>query len=145
MRVAPVSGDLLVKLALGAAVIGAAVWAAKRAAAAVPTLPSLQDIMNAADNAAAYVTPWNPDNLANSTVNAGVSAATGREETLGGWLHDLTQPDPMASPAPAPAPQEIYWPTGWSTGGGLWNNPSAYTAPGVTGSGGAAFGIYPRP
>lgn len=32
----------------------------------------------------------------------------------------------------------------WSTGGGRWNNPSAYTTPGVTGPGGAAFGIYPR-
>lgn len=37
-------------------------------------------------------------------------------------------------------PQRI---TTWSTQGGQWNNPSAYTAP--SGQGGAAFGIYPRP
>lgn len=141
MRVAPVSGDLLVKLALGAGLVAGLVWAARRAAAAVPELPSLQDIMDAASNTAAHLAPWNPDNPAAVAVNAGVSAATGRDETLGGWLYDLTHADPMtSSPPPAAA-----WPTGWSTGGGRWNNPSAYTAPGVTGSGGAAFGIYPRP
>lgn len=36
-------------------------------------------------------------------------------------------------------------PAPWLTGNGAWNNPSAYTAPGTTGSGGAAFGIYPKP
>lgn len=34
------------------------------------------------------VTPWDSQNIVNRGVNGVVSGLTGREETLGGWLHD---------------------------------------------------------
>jgi hypothetical protein len=57
------------------------------------------------------------------------------------WTRAATGIDAFAIDGPsttytAPEPD-------WSTQGGQWNNPSAYTAP--SGQGGAAFGIYPRP
>ena len=40
------------------------------------------------------VNPASENNVVNTTVNSGVSAVTGRDETLGGWLYDLTHADP---------------------------------------------------
>lgn len=45
------------------------------------------------------INPLNPNNAPASAVNAVVSQVTGRDETLGGWIYDLTHSDPMA-PAP---------------------------------------------
>lgn len=46
------------------------------------------------------VNPLNRDNVFTSAANAVVTATTGRDETLGGWLYDLTHPDPMATANP---------------------------------------------
>ncbi len=50
------------------------------------------------------INPANPDNVVNQGVSAVVSAATGRDETLGGWLYDLTHADPLKLPATRTAP-----------------------------------------
>lgn len=38
------------------------------------------------------VNPVDPNNMANRAVTNVVSAVTGRDETLGGWLYDFTHP-----------------------------------------------------
>lgn len=91
MKVAPISGDLVVKLALGAAVIGVLYYATTRLQAA---LPSVQQVKDALD-------PTSDKNLAYTGVNALGNAvastdpdAAGRNAdgswTLGGWLYDVT-------------------------------------------------------
>lgn len=56
MRVAPVSADLLIKLALVAAVVGGAVYLARRARAALgDVLPGLPDVGAWVDSAGAFV------------------------------------------------------------------------------------------
>jgi hypothetical protein len=92
------------------------------------SLPAVGDKLRELGQA---VNPFNPDNVVATGVNTVVSAATGRDETLGGWLYDVTHADPFSAGSNT------------STAGGTQNNPSAYTAP--SGQGGAAFGIYPRP
>jgi hypothetical protein len=93
MQVSAVSGDMVVKLALFAAAGLALYVLAKKASAALPSLPS-------ADQIAAGLDPLNPDNI----VNQGVSAVGGSlvtdpagpgknadgSWTLGGWLYDVT-------------------------------------------------------
>lgn len=105
MKVAPVSGDLLVKLGLGLAVAGAAWYAIGKLRDSLPKLPDFTKIPAALWNsttaavatALPYVNPADARNVANATANAGVSAATGRDETVGGLLWSWTNPDPMAS------------------------------------------------
>lgn len=52
----------------------------------------------------ASVNPIDPNNLANKSVNATVSAATGRDETLGGWFYDLLHSNPVDLPAKPATP-----------------------------------------
>jgi len=119
-----------VKLALGAAVIGAVVYAARRAAAAVPDLSGIPSALwNGASAAAWAVNPLNPNNVAAATVNAGVSSAVGYEETLGGALYDLFNPDPVNSwKAPTYDGRSASQWDVTPVGGGRFNNPSAYVA-----------------
>lgn len=137
--VSPVSGDLLVKLLLAAGVISAGVYFARRVLGGLPSLPSLPSLSDVLDK----VNPASPNNVVYSGISEGLSDAPGiaREETVGGLLNE------MFDPAVAAVREMIEggMPATWSTGGGQWNNPSAYSSPGVTGDGGAAFGIYPRP
>lgn len=42
--------------------------------------------------AANLVNPASSENVVNRAITSGVSAATGREETLGGWLADIFGP-----------------------------------------------------
>lgn len=90
MKVGPISGDLVVKLALTAAVVGALYYAATRLQA---SLPSAQQVKDALD-------PTSDKNLAYTGVNALGNAvvdtaptANGRNAdgswTLGGWAYDL--------------------------------------------------------
>ena len=58
MKISPVSGDLVVKLALAAAIVGAAVWAARRAAAAVPDFSDVADAARAGNFTAAAVSQY---------------------------------------------------------------------------------------
>jgi hypothetical protein len=98
MRIAPVSADLLIKLGLAALVIGAIVYATRQVKAAGQGIAST--VSAAADAVAVGLNPSNPENVVNSQVTAVVTAATGRDETLGGWLYDFTHPDPLRTPAP---------------------------------------------
>lgn len=91
-----ISGDLVLKVAVGVAAIGALVWAARRVSDAAGKLGT--GWWNTATDAAWSFSPTNPNNAFAAGVNAGVSAATGRDETLGGWLYDLTHRDPMKDP-----------------------------------------------
>lgn len=79
-----------------------------QAAAAVAVLGLLWYASRKVGQGAAVVAdainPASSNNIVNRGVTAAVSAATGREETLGGWFYDLTHADPMATPPPAPAP-----------------------------------------
>lgn len=86
MKIAPVSAGLLVELALGAAVLLAVLYAYKKAKLALPA--GLE-----------YINPASQNNVANRATNAAVSAMTGREETLGGWLYSVTHADPVANPS----------------------------------------------
>ena len=86
MRIAPVSPGLLLELAVGAVAVLGLVYAYKKAKSAIPA--TLE-----------YINPTSPNNIANQATNGVVSAVTGRDETLGGWIYDLTHADPMAGPA----------------------------------------------
>lgn len=131
MKIAPVSGDLIVKgaLLLGAAAL--AVWAVRKAAGATREVAG--QAWDAAKDGAWAVTPWNNENIIYQTVNNGLFPDG--SDTLGTWLYGVLHPDPKPAPYVPDSPA-------WNTQG-KWNNPSAYTAP--EGQGGAAFGIYPRP
>lgn len=144
MKIAPVSGDLLVKGALMIGGVLLAVWAVRRiSGAATDAAGAAWDATSQAVRDGAWaVTPWNNNNVIYQGVN-GVLFPDG-SDTLGTRAYQLA--DDLAQ----------WWnettaPTGWHTGEGRWNNPSAYTVerggvtPGYSGSGGAAFGIYPRP
>lgn len=115
MKIAPVSGDLLVKLALGAAVLGGLWWAARRASDAAGQLwPDVGNLLDRAGSALNTVNPASDQNLVNRGVNAAVTAATGRDENLGGWLYELTHPGTMAAVNQAihgspPPSHEDYW------------------------------------
>lgn len=45
--------------------------------------------------------PSSSENIVNRGVSAVVATVTGRDETLGGWLYDITHADPMAAGPPA--------------------------------------------
>lgn len=105
MKVAPVSADLLIKLALTASVIGVGVMLVRRAAAALPSMPDLPSFETVVQS----FNPASDQNLAYSGVNALGNAVVdasgpGRNAdgswTLGGWIYDVTHDDPMAMPAP---------------------------------------------
>lgn len=91
MKVAPVSADLLIKLALLAIGVGAAVWAVRKVTGAAGEAAG--KMWDTATDAAYSVAPWNNNNVIAATVNSGVTAAVGREETLGGWLHSVISDD----------------------------------------------------
>lgn len=92
-----------------------------------------QDGYNGATNAIEKFTWTNPLGVAYQTSLWAIKAAPTAAQEIAEWWDE---------PPPAPT---------FSTGQGRWNNPSAYTVesggvtPGYSGSGGAAFGIYPRP
>jgi hypothetical protein len=98
-KIAPVSGDLLVKLAVAAAAIGGA-WLLLRSAQG--------QVASALDSAAEWganlartsLNPLSDQNLAYQGASAAVSAATGRDETVGGWVYSVTHPDPV-TPQPS--------------------------------------------
>jgi hypothetical protein len=127
MKVAPVSADLLVKIALGALVAGALLYAVRRASAGAGDLAA--KAWDTATGAAWAVAPWNQDNVIYGTANNAISAATGRDETLGGWLYSVTHPDPVATATGANNTNTAD-PTGNGTGDGsyldLFNQANSY-------------------
>lgn len=120
MRVTPVSGDLLVKLALVVIGVGVAVYAVRR-------------VQGAVNDAAAAV--WAPVDAAAQWVReqtAYVGQAVDNVSTwVGNEIHFERQPEYEFMGPPNPYES--------SYGG----NYTSVTPP-ITGSGGAAFGIYPR-
>lgn len=136
MKIAPVSADLLIKLALLAGGVLVAAYVVRKAStAASDAAGAAWDATSQAVRDGAWaVTPWNNDNV----IYQGVNGALFHDgsDSLGTWLYGLLNPEPSPPMYVPDSPQ-------WNTQGGQWNNPSAYTAP--SGQGGAAFGIYPRP
>ena len=143
MRVAPVSGDLLVKLAITLGGVALAVWAVGRArTAAGDALSSMwnrvagaaEGAYNWAGNAAQRINPASPENLVYSGLNA--NQWPDGSNTWGSWLYDEIhfENHPEYEFMGPPNPYES-------------GNSGNYTSvmPPVTGSGGAAFGMYPRP
>lgn len=86
MKVAPVSADLLVKIGLAVAVLGAGYYVFKRVSGAVHGTDAIN--------------PTSDKNIVYQAANSIVKALTGQDETLGGWLYSVTHADPMAGPAP---------------------------------------------
>lgn len=97
MQASPVSGDMRVKLAIGAGVLLVAYLVIKKIGSG---LSAATDVAaNVADAVGTAVNPANPDNLANRGVNALGNAVVssdgpGRNAdgswTLGGSVYDLT-------------------------------------------------------
>lgn len=94
MKTTAVSGDMMVKLALGVAVLGIGYFAfikVKKTAGA------------AAAAAVDAVNPASSNNLVNRGVTAVGSAISGDSGwTLGGWIYDITHDDPMKATSPTP-------------------------------------------
>lgn len=96
MKVAPVSADLLIKLALLAAGVGVAVYAVQRMRDAVPDLGGAVDAAAewGANLARTTLNPASDQNLAYSAANGLTSAATGGADTsFGGWVRSATSND----------------------------------------------------
>lgn len=91
MKLAPVSGDLVVKLALGGAALLALVYAAKRVRDSLPSI-SVPDWST--------FDPTSDQNALYQATNGVISAGVGYDETLGGWLYDITHRDPTKDPLP---------------------------------------------
>ncbi len=105
MKLAPVSTDLLIKLALVAGGIALAVYWVRRSTNAVSDAvgSAAAAISDTVDSVIVGVNPANPSNWVNQAVTAGGGAlvsATGPGRnadgswTVGGWLYDITHPDP---------------------------------------------------
>lgn len=143
MKIAPVSADLLIKLALLASGVLVAAYVVRKAStvaadAAGAAWGGITDAAGVAyqtaTDAAWSVAPWNQGNVFYEGVNNAIWPDG--SESLGTWLYNLTHSDPLQPSSYGNALNA------WGTSG-RWNNPSAYTAP--SDQGGAAFGIYPRP
>lgn len=85
MKITAVSGDLVVKVAVGAAVLGLAAYLVVKAKRAI------------SDTAAAvvpYIDPTDANNVAYHTVNAVGGTLTGQKDfSLGSWIYDVTHPN----------------------------------------------------
>ncbi len=135
MKVAPVSADLLIKLALfgGGALL--VVWAVRRATGAAGEVwggvsDAAAVAYQTATDAAWAVTPWNNQNVIAQGVNNTIWPD--QSESLGTWLYGLLNPEPR--PENTGSNSAFYVPTGWDVtpqgpNGPRYNNPSAYIAP----------------
>lgn len=106
MKVAPLSADLLLKIALVAGGIVLAVYLVRRSGAAVTGAVGavVHELGEVADSVIVGVNPANPSNWVNQAVTSAGSAvvsATGPGRnadgswSLGGWLYDVTHADPV--------------------------------------------------
>lgn len=104
MKVAPVSADLLIKLALAAAAVGVVYYAWRKISAPVGNV--LDGLGNVADATIAAINPADPENLVNRAVTAVGGAIVSNPEgpgknadgswTLGGFIYDVTHPEVTA-------------------------------------------------
>lgn len=88
MKIAPVSADLLIKLALASAAVGLLWYVGTKIASAG------QGAITAAGQALQLVNPASTENVAYQTANTVTEAITG-DSSFGGWLYSVTHPDPM--------------------------------------------------
>lgn len=106
MKFAPVSADLLIKLALIAGAVGLAVYVVRRSQAAVSgAVDQLVDQAGAvADAVIVGMNPHDPGNWVNQGVSKVGGALVSHEGpgrngdgswTVGAWLYDLTHADPV--------------------------------------------------
>lgn len=107
MRATPVSGDLVVKLAITAICATLGVWAVRRIAARASTVGA------AVGNGLQAVNPTNPDNVIYQGANTVFRAVTGNEvDTIGTAMHGVFNPPPSprlwpSTPSPVYAQPEI--------------------------------------
>lgn len=137
MEVKPVSGDLLVKLALVAVGVGVVWYAASKAKDAFTGLSSgLTDVLfqtadyvgNAWNSGA--INPASTENVIYSGINSTLFPAG--NNNLGGWIYDLFHEDPM-NPAPVP-PKATFVQPGYTppkTGSSLGDYLSYDPTPGI--------------
>jgi hypothetical protein len=115
VKVAPVSADLLIKLALGAALIGAGVWAVRRATAAASDAAGKfwDTATDSARGLADSVTPWNNENVIYRAANAATGGTPDVPLGVRLWEWTHSEPDYTATPPRA------------NTGGatGSWSEP----------------------
>lgn len=102
MKVAPVSADLLVKIALAAMVVGAVVYGVKKLGGGLSglsaSLPPLDNFNPASDQNYAY-----------QGTNAIVQSLTGDSTaTLGTWWYGVVNPGALAAERAALAPSLMY-------------------------------------
>jgi hypothetical protein len=121
MTRAPISGDMMVKLALAAAAIGLVYFGYRKlsrvAGAAGDALASIGE--SAVNVASTTLNPASTENAIYKGTNAIGSALVtdpagpGKNAdgswSLGGWIYDVTHPDPMALPPSSPAGHTAYW------------------------------------
>lgn len=104
MKLQPVSADLVIKLALGLALVGAVVYLAKKVSgAAGAAVDGATAAAGAAYDYAAdtlyAVSPLNNENVIYQTANVGVSKVTGNTtDTLGTWWYGVWN-DPVKTPS----------------------------------------------
>lgn len=137
MRVTPVSGDLLVKLAVVIGGAALAVWAVGRVRqAAADSVTNLwasiangaEQAINWAGNAAQAVNPASDQNLLYQGLSRGLGG-----ESLGGWLYNEVHFENHPE-------YEFMGPPNIYAGQGNYTS----VTPAYNGPGGAAFGMYPR-
>jgi len=96
MKIAPVSADLLIKVALAGVTLAVVAYLVKKATdaatdAATQAAGKVGDALQA-------INPASENNVIYQTANWATEAVTGKQETFGGWLYDLTHADPLATP-----------------------------------------------
>lgn len=112
MKTTPVSADLLIKLALGAAVIGVLYYAAKRATDGAAAVGGW--VADAASSVGTALNPTSDQNIAYTGINAVGGAIVSDPQgpgknadgswTLGGFLYDITHPGVFDAVKAATAP-----------------------------------------
>lgn len=106
MKISPLSADLLLKIALVAGGIVLAVYLVRRSGALVAGAAGavVGELGEVADSIIVGVNPANPSNWINQAVTSAGAAVVsptgpGRNAdgswTVGGWLYDITHPDPV--------------------------------------------------
>lgn len=100
MKTTAVSGDLLVKIGIGAGLLVIAYVLLKKAGGTAAAV---------ADKVGAAINPASPENIVNQGVTSAGRAISGNDSwTLGGWLYDITHDDPVnPKKPPTPAPKQL--------------------------------------
>lgn len=94
MKIAPVSADMLIKLTLIAAAVGAVWYAGKTVSGAASA--AWDPLKNAVVGSAHYVNPFDSENIVNSLVDKAVQALSSVPgQTLGGAVYDVVNPNPL--------------------------------------------------